>query len=91
MTVKKKFLQANKQITKCVPFAYSRLHQPLTPPARLNSTMSQRIEELNAEISRLYNENLRLKASEIALAAELKRERDKSRKVMDEVEMAVRG
>ncbi|SJL05049.1 uncharacterized protein ARMOST_08421 [Armillaria ostoyae] len=70
---KKKFLQANKQITK------------------LNSTMSVRIEELNAQISTLYNENLRLRASEIALSTELKREREKSGKVLAEVEIAALG
>ncbi|KAK0455262.1 uncharacterized protein EV420DRAFT_591172 [Desarmillaria tabescens] len=70
---KKKFLQANKQITK------------------LNSTMSVRIEELNAQISTLYNENLRLRASEIALSTELKRERQKSGKVLAEVEIAALG
>ncbi|KAF7353900.1 hypothetical protein MVEN_01075900 [Mycena venus] len=59
---KKKFLLANKHITK------------------LNSTLSMKIEELNTEISTLYTENLRLRASEIALAAQLKREREKSRK-----------
>lgn len=57
---------------------------------RLNSTLSVRIEELNAQISSLYVENLRLRASEIALAAQLKREREKSRKVMTEAEAAVR-
>ncbi|KAF8228972.1 hypothetical protein L208DRAFT_199042 [Tricholoma matsutake] len=69
-SVKKKFLLANKHITK------------------LNSTLSVRIEELNAQISSLYVENLRLRASEIALAAQLKREREKSRKVMTEAEAA---
>lgn len=58
---------------------------------RLNSTLSVRIEELNAQISTLYVENLRLRASEIALAAQLKREREKSRKVMAETEAAVCG
>ncbi|KAF5387168.1 hypothetical protein D9615_002095 [Tricholomella constricta] len=67
---KKKFLLANKHITK------------------LNSTLSVRIEELNAQISSLYVENLRLRASEIALAAQLKREREKSRKIMAEAEAA---
>ncbi|KAJ4475467.1 hypothetical protein J3R30DRAFT_556432 [Lentinula aciculospora] len=69
---KKKFLLANKHITK------------------LNSTLSVRIEELNAQISTLYTENLRLRASEINLAAQLKREREKSRKVIAETEAAVR-
>ncbi|KIK51753.1 hypothetical protein GYMLUDRAFT_50377 [Collybiopsis luxurians FD-317 M1] len=70
---KKKFLLANKHITK------------------LNSTLSVRIEELNAQISTLYTENLRLRASEINLAAQLKREREKSRKVITETEAAVFG
>ncbi|KAK7040323.1 hypothetical protein VNI00_009791 [Paramarasmius palmivorus] len=67
---KKKFLLANKHITK------------------LNSTLSVRIEELNAQISMLYTENLRLRASEIALAAELKREREKSRQIVKQTEAA---
>ncbi|KAJ7753428.1 hypothetical protein DFH07DRAFT_514206 [Mycena maculata] len=67
---KKKFLLANKHITK------------------LNSTLSMKIEELNTEISTLYSENLRLRASEIALAAQLKREREKSRKILSEAETA---
>ncbi|KIY46260.1 hypothetical protein FISHEDRAFT_75815 [Fistulina hepatica ATCC 64428] len=69
-TYKKKFLLANKHITK------------------LNSTLSVRIEELNAQISELYNENLRLRASEIALARQLKQERDKTRRVMADAETA---
>ncbi|EEB88971.1 hypothetical protein MPER_12992, partial [Moniliophthora perniciosa FA553] len=68
---KKKFLLANKHITK------------------LNSTLSVRIEELNAQISMLYTENLRLRASEIALAAELKREREKSRQIVKQTEAAL--
>ncbi|KAF9528270.1 hypothetical protein CPB83DRAFT_894534 [Crepidotus variabilis] len=67
---KKKFLLANKHITK------------------LNSTLSIRIEELNAQISMLYVENLRLRASEIALASQLKREREHSRKVLADAEAA---
>ncbi|PPQ99171.1 hypothetical protein CVT24_009262 [Panaeolus cyanescens] len=67
---KKKFLLANKHITK------------------LNSTLSVRIEELNAQISMLYVENLRLRASEIALAGQLKREREKSRKILADAETA---
>ncbi|PPQ91942.1 LOW QUALITY PROTEIN: hypothetical protein CVT25_000985 [Psilocybe cyanescens] len=54
---KKKFLLANKHITK------------------LNATLSVRIEELNAQISLLHVENLRLRESEIALTAQLKRAR----------------
>jgi hypothetical protein len=56
---------------------------------RLNSTLSVRIEELNAQISTLYVENLRLRASEIALSAQLKKEREKSRKIIAEAENAV--
>ncbi|KAI0806675.1 hypothetical protein C8Q74DRAFT_1223665 [Fomes fomentarius] len=67
---KKKFLLANKHITK------------------LNSTLSARIEELNAQISTLYVENLRLRASEIALTSQLKKEREKSRKVLADAESA---
>ncbi|KAH8100368.1 hypothetical protein BXZ70DRAFT_939200 [Cristinia sonorae] len=68
---KKKFLLANKHITK------------------LNSSLSVRVEELNAQISTLYVENLRLRASEIALVAQLKKEREKSRRVMSDAEAAV--
>ncbi|THH21487.1 hypothetical protein EW146_g98 [Bondarzewia mesenterica] len=67
---KKKFLLANKHITK------------------LNSTLSIRIEELNAQISALYVENLRLRASEIALATQLKKERERSQRVMADAEIA---
>ncbi|KAL1947122.1 hypothetical protein VTO73DRAFT_14083 [Trametes versicolor] len=67
---KKKFLLANKHITK------------------LNSTLSARIEELNAQISTLYVENLRLRASEIALCSQLKKEKEKSRKILSDTETA---
>ncbi|KAF9228972.1 hypothetical protein BS17DRAFT_799528 [Gyrodon lividus] len=67
---KKRFLLANKHITK------------------LNSTLSVRIEELQTEISTLYVENLRLRASEIALAAQLKKEQEKSRKILADAEAA---
>ncbi|EJD48738.1 hypothetical protein AURDEDRAFT_183275 [Auricularia subglabra TFB-10046 SS5] len=56
---------------------------------KLNSTLSVRIEELNAQISELYVENLRLRASEISLAAQLQRERDKTRRLMHDAETAV--
>lgn len=56
---------------------------------RLNSTLSMRIEELNAEITILQVENLRLRQSEISLLTQLKREREKSRKVMADAEAAV--
>ncbi|KAI6140244.1 hypothetical protein BKA82DRAFT_1003484 [Pisolithus tinctorius] len=70
---KKKFLLANKHITK------------------LNSTLSVRVEELQAQISTLYVENLRLRASEIALAAQLKKEQEKSRKILADAEAATSG
>lgn len=57
--------------------------------SRLNSTLSVRIEELSAQISTLYVENLRLRASEIALVAQLKKEREKSRRVMSDADAAV--
>ncbi|OCB89639.1 hypothetical protein A7U60_g3115 [Sanghuangporus baumii] len=68
---KKKFLFANKQITK------------------QNCSLSMKIEELNAHISSLYVENLRLRASEIALQSQLKREKAKSHKIMADAEAAV--
>ncbi|KAL5511941.1 hypothetical protein ACEPAH_5160 [Sanghuangporus vaninii] len=68
---KKKFLFANKQITK------------------QNCSLSMKIEELNAHISSLYVENLRLRASEIALQSQLKREKVKSHKIMADAETAV--
>ncbi|KAA1475855.1 hypothetical protein DENSPDRAFT_867083 [Dentipellis sp. KUC8613] len=68
--LKKKFLLANRHITK------------------LNSTLSVRIEELNAQISALYVENLRLRASELALAAQLKKERERSQRVLADTENA---
>lgn len=37
----------------------------------------------------LYVENLRLRASEIALASQLKREREQSRKILTDAEAAV--
>lgn len=37
----------------------------------------------------LYVENLRLRASEIALASQLKREREQSRKILVDAEAAV--
>ncbi|KAL5490597.1 hypothetical protein ACEPAI_5431 [Sanghuangporus weigelae] len=68
---KKKFLFANKQITK------------------QNCSLSMKIEELNAHISSLYVENLRLRASEIALQSQLKREKVRSHKIMADAEAAV--
>lgn len=89
-SVKKKFLLANKHITKCVE-EFQRLKKSnLCRDIRLNSTLSVRIEELNGQISMLYVENLRLRASEIALASQLKREREQSRKVLADAEIAVR-
>jgi len=60
-------------------------------PLRLNSTLSVRIEELNAEITVLHVENLRLRSSEIALAAQLKKERQRSQTVLLDAEAAVRS
>ncbi|KAI0255177.1 hypothetical protein BJV78DRAFT_1358803 [Lactifluus subvellereus] len=68
---KKKFLLANKHITK------------------LNSTLSLRIEELNAQISALHVENLRLRASEIALGSQLKKEKEKSQRIITDAESAI--
>lgn len=46
---------------------------------------------MNAQISTLYVENLRLRASEIALSSQLKKEREKSRKILLDAESAVRS
>lgn len=74
---------------RAVSFASNRkLIREMAMP-RLNSTLSVRIEELNAHISTLYVENLRLRASEIALASQLKREREKCQRIMAEAESAV--
>jgi hypothetical protein len=48
-----------------------------------------KIEELNAHISALNVENLRLRSSEIALSVQLRREKDKSRSIMADAEAAV--
>lgn len=56
---------------------------------RLNSTLSVRIEELNVQISTLCVENLRLRESEISLTGQIKREREKSWRIMTETEHAV--
>ncbi|KZT19161.1 hypothetical protein NEOLEDRAFT_1142432 [Neolentinus lepideus HHB14362 ss-1] len=68
---KKKFLLANKHITK------------------LNTTLSCKVEELQAQISQLYVENLSLRASSIALEAQLKREKEKARKIMADADDAI--
>ncbi|KAK7458865.1 hypothetical protein VKT23_009875 [Stygiomarasmius scandens] len=70
---KKKFLLANKHITK------------------LNSTLSVRIEEQNARISFLETENLRLLAEKNTIALELRRERSKSRRIIEEAESLAFG
>ena len=62
----------------------------LTAIHRQNCSLSLKIEELNAHISTLYVENLRLRASEIALQTELKREKLKCHKIMSDAEAAVR-
>lgn len=87
-TVKKKFLLANKHITKYSSFHLLDISIVLSF-FRLNSHLSVRIEELNAQISDLHVENLRLRASEIALSAQLKKEREKSRRVLADAEAAV--
>jgi len=87
LTVKKKFLLANKHITKSAHAAFRTSRSDSL--ARLNSTLSLRIEELNAQISALHVENLRLRASEIALGTQLKKEREKSQRIIADAESAV--
>ena len=57
--------------------------------SRQNCSLSLKIEELNAHISTLYVENLRLRASEIALQAQLRREKEKCQRIMADAEDAV--
>jgi hypothetical protein len=94
LTVKKKFLLANKHITKSVfvTLHTRHLYRPLMArsPARLNSTLSVRIEELNAQISTLHVENLRLRTSEISLSTQLKKEKERSQRILTDAESAVR-
>jgi hypothetical protein len=58
--------------------------------ARLNSELSVRVDELSNEIRNLQGENLRLRQTVISLVAQLKREREKSRKILADTEVAVR-
>lgn len=91
VTVKKKFLLANKHITKYEYLIWiSAFLNRLILNHRLNSTLILRIEELNAEISTLQVENLRLRASQISLLSQLQREREKTHRVMVGAENAVR-
>lgn len=48
-----------------------------------------RIAELSAELSMLQVENVSLREAKISLVTQLKREREKSRKVMADAEAAV--
>jgi regulator of replication initiation timing len=57
---------------------------------RLNSALSVRIEELSAQISALLSENAELRADQISLRGQLRREQEKSRMIMSEAEAAVR-
>lgn len=61
----------------------------ITLHPRLNSTLSVRVEELNVQLSTLYSENLRLRASEVALKTQLKKERHRSHKIVLQTEQAV--
>jgi hypothetical protein len=78
------------------PGAHSASHSspPLSTesPTGRNSTtgLRVRIEELNAQISALRVENLRLWASGIGLGLQLKKEREKSQRIMTAAESAVR-
>jgi hypothetical protein len=76
---------------KCMPAnRYARCSCPKSdaePLVRLNSTLCVRIEEL---LSTLYAETLRRRASEIALAAQLKKEQERSRNILADAEAAIR-
>ena len=65
------------------------LYRNLPLILRQNCSISQKIEELNSQLSSLYVENLQLRASEISLQSQLKREKEKCHKIMAEAEAAV--
>ncbi|KAF7777724.1 hypothetical protein Agabi119p4_3796 [Agaricus bisporus var. burnettii] len=55
---------------------------------KLNSELSVRVDELSTDIRNLQGENLRLRQTVISLLAQLKREREKSRKILADTEVA---
>ncbi|KAJ7601221.1 hypothetical protein C8J56DRAFT_28831 [Mycena floridula] len=59
--------------------------------AKLNATLSVRINELTAQISILQAENAQLRSSEISLLGQLRREKDISRRIIAEAESAAAG
>jgi hypothetical protein len=56
---------------------------------RLNAALSIRIEELTNQISALMSENVDLRTGQITLQGQVRREKDKSRKMMADAEAAV--
>ena len=57
--------------------------------SRLNSSLNVKVEELSAQIASLNIENLRLRASEQSLARKLQREKERTRRLVGEAEVAV--
>ena len=57
--------------------------------SRLNSSLNVKVEELSAQIANLNIENLRLRASEQSLARKLQREKERTRRLVGEAEVAV--
>ena len=56
---------------------------------RLNSSLNLKIEELNAQLSCIYVEKLRLRTANVSLSVQLKQEREKTKKIMSESDVAV--
>jgi len=56
---------------------------------KLNSTLSVRVEELNGQVANLAAENVRLRASEISLAAQLKKEKKRNNHIVQQAEHVV--
>ena len=57
--------------------------------ARQNATLNVEKEELRGQLSQLFKENLRLRASEIALNRQLKEEKDSCMNIIKEADKAV--
>jgi molecular chaperone GrpE (heat shock protein) len=57
--------------------------------SRLNSSLNVKVEELSAQIASLNIENLRLRAEEQTLARKLRREKERTRRLVGEAEAAV--
>ncbi|KAJ7581890.1 hypothetical protein C8J56DRAFT_958449 [Mycena floridula] len=59
--------------------------------AKINATLSVRINELTVQITLLQVENAHLRSREISLIGQVKREKEVSRRILDEAENAATG